>query len=149
MARKTVRKTTYSSTRAKGESSTIEGDRYFLRVDLVSVKLIESSDVLSRSNEIYFKCDRKRIPNKGEIHVEINEVFKPSGGLSLYTQFIEEKKAGTEVVRVQVFDKDASKDDELIDEKISIKLGQSVEYHALEKNGIKVKIGVSAKKTRF
>ena len=149
MARKRVVKT-YSDTRAKGERKAIEGDRYFVRVELVSAKVTESSDsFLSRKSQIYFKCDRKRVPNRGFIEIEINEVFKPTGKLTLYSYFKHKKGGGTDTIRFKAFDHDALKDDELIDEKISVVLGQSRDYLMLDKNGLRVKIEVSAKKTRF
>lgn len=151
MARKQTRRvTTYQSTRAKGEQSTpITDDRYFIKVDLVSCKVEESADVASRSSEVYFKTERKRIPNKGYAKIEINEVFTPTDGITLYSEFIEKKGGGSKVLKFQVFDRDIGSDDELIDEKISVVLGQSREYLAFSNGGLKVKIAVSAKKTRY
>lgn len=149
MARKRVVRT-YSDTRARGERKAIEGDRYFVRVELVSAKVTKSSDgFLSRKSQIYFKTDRKRVPNKGTIDIEINEVFKPTGKLTLYTHFKKKKGGGSDSMRFKIFDHDLIGDDELIDEKISVVLGQSREYLVFDKNGIRVKIEVSAKKTRF
>ncbi len=150
MARKRKTTVTYTSTRAKGEKSTpIKGNRHFLRIDLVSIKVEDSADIASRSSEIYFKCNRKRVPNKGYAKIEINQVFKPTDGLTLYSEFIDKKPGGTKTIKFQVFDRDLSLDDELIDEKISIVMGQSKEYLAFSEGGVKVKIAVSAKKTRY
>lgn len=149
MARKRVVRT-YSDTRAKGEKKAIEGDRYFVRVELVSAKVLKSADtILSRKSQIYFKTDRKRVPNRGTIDIEINEVFKPTGKLTLYTYFKKSKGGGTDTVRFKAWDHDLIGDDELIDEKISIVLGQSRDYIVFDKNGLRVKLEISAKKTRF
>ena len=150
--KRTVR--TYRDTRAKGDRTTIEGHRYFILVELVSVKVEEESDLFGRSNEVYIECGKSkmravRTPSKGEIVVEANEVFKPTGGLTLYSEFREEKDGKTIELPFKVYDRDIGDDDKLIDTKISISLGQSREYLSFSENGMRVKIGVSAKKTRF
>ncbi len=148
MARKRVVKT-YKDTRAKGDRAKIEGNRYFLLVELISAKVEEEADAIGRISEIYFKINRTRCPNKGVINLERNEVFKPQNGLTLYSEFKEVKKDKDHHIRLRVFDQDISKDDELIDEKVNFKFGQSREYYAFAKNGIRVKIAISALKTRY
>ena len=154
MARKRIVKT-YKDTRARGQTKAIEGHRYFIKIDLVSVKMEESADLLSRTTEVYFKCDKGitkkevRAPSQGTINIERNEVFKPTGGLTLYSEFKKKKDGGTVTVTFQAWDKDPSRDENIMSEKISINLGQSTEYLLFDKGGMRVKIGVSANKTRF
>ncbi len=145
---------TYSNTRAKGEKYTIEGNRFFVKVELVSIKVIEEADKIGRTSEIYLECGKSRmkanrIPTFGEIHLDRNEVFKPRGGITLYTAFIEKEGGGTVEIPFKVREQDIGKDDTLVNTTLSVNLGQSLEYLAFEENGLKVKISVSANKTKY
>lgn len=153
MTRKRIVKT-YSDTRAKGERTRIEGNRFFVEVKLVSVKVEEEADSLGRTSELYFECGKtklfdNRTPNNGTINVDRNEVFKPQGGLTLYCEFKEKKGGETLEIPFRVYDQDVGKDDKLINTKLSIQLGQGKEYLSFDENGTKVKISISANRSRF
>ncbi|MHA2252568.1 MAG: hypothetical protein ACXAD7_19545 [Candidatus Kariarchaeaceae archaeon] len=152
MGRKRIVKT-YKDTKAKGDRTAIEGHRYFVRIDLVSLKVEKEADGLGASSEIYIQCGgrvvKNRTPNFGSWHIERNEVFKPTGGITLYSEMKEKKKGGTLEIPFKVFDQDALKDDKLVDTKLSIQLGQSKDYLSFTEQGIKVKVSVAANKTRF
>ncbi|RMG43240.1 MAG: hypothetical protein D6732_00275 [Methanobacteriota archaeon] len=145
---------TYSNTRAKGERYDIEGNRYFVKVELVSIKMLEEADALGRTSEIYLECGKskmisKRFPTKGEIHLDRNEVFKPRGRITLYTEVAESDKGGSIEIPFKVKDKDFGKDETLIDTTLSVTLGQTQEFLAFEENGVKVKISIAGNKTRY
>lgn len=152
MGRKRIVKT-YRDTRAKGDRSAIEGHRYFVRVNLVSIKVEKEADSIGASSEIYIEMGgrivKNRTPNGGTWHIERNEVFKPTGGLTLYSEMKEKKKGGTVQVNLKVFDQDFGKDDKLIDTKLTIQLGQSKDYLSFTENGIKVKVSIAGNKSRF
>lgn len=155
MARKRIVKT-YSDTSAKGERTPIEDDRYFVKIDLVSVKMEERADLVGTS-EIYFKCGGKglfrsdrRTPDLGTINLELNEVFVPDDRLTLYSAFIDQKGGGSIEIPFDVMERDiGKKDSKLIDTQISINLGSSMEYYSFLENGVKVKIGASAIRSRY
>ncbi len=153
MGRKRIVKT-YKDTRAKGESYAIEGNRYMVKVELVSIKMEEEADTIGRISEIYLECGKdkmqaNRIPNKGEIKLERNEVFKPRGGITLFTAFVESNDGGSYEIPFKVKEKDFTKDETLVETTLSVTLGQTQEYLAFDENGVKVKISVAGNKTRF
>ena len=155
MARKRVVKT-YSDTSAKGDRTPIEGNRYFVRVELVSVKIEERTDVLGRTTELFFRVGgqgalerARRTPDEGTINVEINEVFKPKDGLTLYTEFVEAKGGKSIEIPFRVIDEDPGINEPLVNTKLSVNLGADKDYLSFREKGVKVKIGISANKTRY
>ncbi|MHA2275422.1 MAG: hypothetical protein ACXAC2_06635 [Candidatus Kariarchaeaceae archaeon] len=152
MARKRIVKT-YKDTKAKGDRTVIEGHRYFVRVDLVSLKVEKEADGVGASSEIYIEMGgrvvKNRSPNGGTWNIERNEVFKPTGNITLYSEMKEKKKGGTLELPFKVFDQDKLKDDKLVDTKLSVQLGQSKDYLSFTENGIKVKVSVAANRSRF
>ncbi len=155
MAKKRIVKT-YTDTSASGDRTPIEGYRYFLRVDLVSIKAEEKADLTGKTSEYYIKCGGKgifkmanRCPNLGTINLELNEVFKPTDGMTIFSGFYEKKGGGTVELPFAVYDQDLGKDQLLVETMLSITLGQSREFLAFQENGVKVKIAVSAKRTRY
>ncbi|MDH5402987.1 MAG: hypothetical protein OEY49_10890 [Candidatus Heimdallarchaeota archaeon] len=151
MSKRVVRR--YKDTSAKGDSSKIEGNRHFIRVDLVSLKMEERTEIGLRS-EIFFRTGKTKLkrgtrsPSNGSIYIEKNEVFKPAGGLNLYSEFIDQED-GDVVINFQIFENDVGKDDEILETKLNIKIGQNKDYLSFSENGAKIKIAVSGKKTRF
>ena len=150
MGRKRIVKT-YKDTRAKGDKTKIEGHRYFVRVELVSIKMEKEADAVGAVSEIYIQCPGRfsRTPNEGTFDIERNEVFKPTGGLTVYSRMREKKGGETIEIPFKVFDQDMGKDDKLVDTKLSIQLGQGKEYISFSENGVKVKISVAANHSRF
>ncbi|RLG15079.1 hypothetical protein DRN69_03590, partial [Candidatus Pacearchaeota archaeon] len=68
MGRKTIKKT-YKDTYARGQvdKSEFQG-RYFIKIELVSLKVLEDKDMLGNESEFYFKVGKwlhkHRIPQK-------------------------------------------------------------------------------------
>ena len=157
MARKRIVKT-YRDTSAAGDKTRITGNRYFIRLSLTSIKVERSGDLLSRSSEIYFKCGAggklgklspQRMPQKGTINIERNEVFKATPAISRYTEFKDQKGGGTIEIPLKVYERDIGADDKLIDTEISVTLGQTNKFLSFSEKGIKIKVSASAKITRF
>jgi len=153
MGRRVVKKV-YKDTSAPGERDKIEGNRYFLRIDLVSVKSEEEADTIGRDSEYYFEVGslthRQRTPVKGTIHVQRNEVFKPNPYLTLYSEFVESDEPKTLSIPFKIKERDPlKKDDIIVNTKLSIQLGQQKEFQVFKEKGAKVKIAISALKTRF
>ena len=150
MARKRIVKT-YKDTSAKGDRTQIEGNRFFVRIDLVSIKVEKEADALGASSEIYMKCGSRfnRTPDHGTFHIERNEVFKPTGGLTVYSEMKEKKGGATLEIPLQIFDQDLGKDDKLVDTKLAIQLGQTKDYLSFSENGVKVKVSIAGNRSRF
>lgn len=155
MGRKRVVKT-YKDTSASGDRTPIEGNRYFVLVELVSIKAEEEADSMGRTSEFYIKCGGRgalnianRTPNEGTINLDLNEVFIPNERLTLYSQFIDKKGGGVVEIPFSVHDQDVGKDDTLIDTRLSVTLGQNRDYLSFLEKGAKVKIAVSANQTRY
>lgn len=155
MGRKRVVKT-YNDTSASGDRTPIEGDRYFVRMELVSLKMEDTADMVGRGSEIYMKAGGKgifkfdqRTPAEGTINLDLNESFSSNERLTLYSAFVSQKSGGSFEIPFKVYDQDAGKDDKLIDTQISVSLGATTEYHSFLENGVKIKVGVSANQTRY
>jgi len=155
MGRKRVVKT-YNDTSASGDRTPIKGDRYFVRVELVSLKMEDTADAMGRTSELYMKTGGKglfkfdqRTPNVGTINLDLNENFTSNERLTLYSAFIDKKGGGSIEIPFKVYDQDLGKDDKLVDTQLSVSLGQNTEYQSFLENGVKIKIGVSANETRY
>ena len=153
MGRRVVKKV-YKDTSAPGERDKIEGNRFFVRIDLVSIKAAEKADMVGREYEYYFevgpRLHRQRTPTKGTIHVERNEVFKANPYMTLYSEFIEDDSMKTLEIPFKVRERDPLKrDDFIVDTKLSVQLGASKDFMVFKEGGAKIKIAVSAIRTRF
>jgi len=152
--KRTVR--TYKDTSAKGDRTAIEGNRFFIKVELVSLKCEKKADAIGLTSELYFKVGGKglfkldhRTPVNGTIHLDMNEVFKPTDGLTLFCDFVESEKGGTYEIPFKIYDQDVGKDDKLLSTELSVSSGQGTEFVAFQEKGIKVKVGISANRTRY
>jgi hypothetical protein len=147
-------------THAKGETFELERyDRYMLNISLMSLKARRDHDI-GRGGEFFFEVHRKgemrgrRTPDHGEIWLMENQVFTSRQDFTLWTEFITRKQGESKEItlRIQVFEHDPIKNDEVIDQKIVVDLGMSkAKYLALEgKDGnVIAKIKVSAPRTRY
>ncbi len=145
--------TTKKRTYAPGERESISGNRYWVHVDLVSIVLMEKSVLEGKTSEIYFEVSRGRrkirVPQKGAIHLEENEMFSPKDeSFSLWNEFIETKE-GNVLVTIRVKEENVGLDETLIHQKISIPLGSGGDYVMLKSDKVKCKIKVAAPRTRF
>jgi len=154
MGRRVVKRV-YHSTYARGQRDKEEfGDRYMIKIELISIKVLEDRDLLGNESELYFRVGkypsyRHRVPQKGTINLEKNEVFKPSEPITLYLEFVESKSGGIVEVPFDVYERDPlKKDDHLINHKLSIPLNSS-NFQVITQKGLKIKIKLSALQTRF
>ncbi|MBA7511934.1 hypothetical protein ES705_03933 [subsurface metagenome] len=154
MGRRVVKKV-YRDTYAAGQRDTKEfGDRYMVRIELISLKVLEDRDLFGNESELYFRVGRRprsshRVPQKGTINIEKNEVFKPQEGLSLYTEFKKAPKGGLIEVPFHLFERDPGKNDDcIIDHELSIPLGSS-DYKIITQNSVKIKLKLSGIRTRY
>ncbi|MHA1198953.1 MAG: hypothetical protein ACTSQF_06330 [Candidatus Heimdallarchaeaceae archaeon] len=154
MGRRVVKKV-YKDTYARGQRDTKEfEDRYQVKIELISLKVLEDRDLLGNESELYFRVGLRpnysgRIPNRGTINLEKNEVYKPPDGISLYTEFRDAPKGGVVQVPFHIFERDPFKNDDiLVDHEIAIPLGSS-DYKVINQNSIKVKLKLSALKSRY
>ncbi|MHA1707712.1 MAG: hypothetical protein ACTSYV_01300 [Candidatus Heimdallarchaeaceae archaeon] len=153
MGRRVVKKV-YSNTYARGQRDSKEfKDRYLVKIELISMKVLEDKDLLGNESEFYFRVGKRpsysnRIPNKGTINMEKNEVFKPPEGLTLYVEAINAPEGGVVEVPFHLFERDPGKnDDEIINHKISIPLGSS-DFKVITQNSVKIKLKLTGLKTR-
>ncbi|MBY8999500.1 MAG: hypothetical protein KGD64_01160 [Candidatus Heimdallarchaeota archaeon] len=153
MGRRVVKKV-YRDTYARGQTDSKEfDDRFIVKLELISMKILEDRDLLGNESELYFRVGRRpafsgRIPNRGTINMEKNEIFKPLEGLTLYTEFVTMPQGGIISVPFHLFERDPVKnDDEIINIELSIPLGSS-DYKIITQNSIKLKLKLSGLKSR-
>lgn len=154
MGRRVVKKV-YKNTYARGQTDSKEfKDRYQIIIELVSLKVLEDRDLLGNESEIYFRVGQRpnysaRIPNRGTMNLEKNEVYQPLDGLTLYTEFREAPEGGVVQVPFHVFERDPGKNDDIIiDNDLAVPLGSS-DYKVITQNSVKVKLKLSGLKTRY
>ncbi|MEE9409571.1 MAG: hypothetical protein V3V41_01435 [Candidatus Heimdallarchaeota archaeon] len=154
MGRRVVKKV-YRNTYARGQRDIKEfKDRYFVKVELISLKVLEDRDLLGNESEIYFRVGQRphystRVPNRGTMNLEKNEVFKPPEGLTLYSEFRHAPEGGVAQIPFYVFERDPAKnDDEIINHKLAVPLGSS-DYLVINQNAIKVKLKLVGLRTRY
>ncbi|MHA1201974.1 MAG: hypothetical protein ACTSQ4_05575 [Candidatus Heimdallarchaeaceae archaeon] len=154
MGRRVVKKV-YRNTYARGQRDDKEfDDRYIVKIELISIKVLEDRDLLGNESELYFRVGRRpafsgRIPNRGTINMEKNELWKPPEGLTLYTEFIKMSQGGVINVPFHLFERDPGKnDDEIISIDLSVPLGSS-DYQVITQNAVKIKLKLSGLKTRY
>ncbi len=154
MGRRVVKKV-YKDTYARGQRDTKEfKDRFQVKVELISIKVLEDRDLFGNESELYFRVGKRpnystRIPNRGTMNLEKNEIYQPLNGLTLYTEFRDAPKGGAVQVPFHVFERDPGKNDDIIiDHELSVPLGSS-DYKVITQNSIKVKLKLSALRTRY
>ncbi len=153
MGKKVIKKT-YKDTYAAGFKERIEENRFMIRIDLVSMKVLEDIDLLGKHSEIYFKMGgflhKRRFPDKGVFKLEKNESYVPKEPLNLYTWIVEGDPGKKIEVPFKVFDRDRLRPDQkLISTKLDITLGQGGDYVAFQQNKIKLKLYISANKISY
>jgi len=154
MGRRVVKKV-YKDTYARGQRDTKEfEDRYQIKIELVSLKVLEDRDLLGNESELYFRVGKRpnysgRIPNRGTINLEKNEIYQPPDGITLYTEFRDAPKGGVVQVPFHLFERDPAKNDDiLIDHELAVPLGSS-DYKVINQNSVKVKLKLSALQSRY
>ena len=154
MGRRVVKKV-YKDTYARGQRDTKEfKDRYQVTVDLISLKVLEDRDLFGNESEIYFRVGQRphystRVPNRGTLNLEKNEVYKPQNGMTLYSEFRTAPDGGVAQVPFHVFERDPGKnDDEVISHDLAVPLGSS-DYLVVTQNSIKVKLKLTGLRTRY
>ncbi|OLS32188.1 MAG: hypothetical protein HeimAB125_11520 [Candidatus Heimdallarchaeota archaeon AB_125] len=154
MGRRVVKKV-YKNTYARGQRDTKEfEDTFLVRIELISIKVLEDRDLLGNESEFYFRVGLRpnysgRIPNRGSINLEKNEVFQPPDGMTLYSEFRDAPRGGVVQVPFHVFERDPGKnDDKIVDHDLAVPLGSS-DYKVITQNSVKVKLKLSGLKTRY
>ncbi|MHA1686571.1 MAG: hypothetical protein ACTSYD_09230 [Candidatus Heimdallarchaeaceae archaeon] len=154
MGRRVIKKT-YKSTYARGQRDTSEfGDRYFVKIELVSIKVLEDKDLVGNESEFYFRVGkypnyRHRVPQRGTINIEKNETFQITEPLTLYSEFSAHDSGGVIEIPFDMYERDPlKKDDHIINTRITIPLGSS-NYQVITEKNVKIKIKISALKTRY
>ncbi|MFW9991122.1 MAG: hypothetical protein ACFFD4_03600 [Candidatus Odinarchaeota archaeon] len=146
-------------TYAKGQTDQIEGNRYFNTISLMSIKVDDANEInpLDRVGEFYFEIGgegvfktKMRVPYQGEIYIPEKVTFTPKQDFTLFNEFVESKEGSkTDDVRIRLLEKDASRDDVIIDSKVGLVYGSGAKYEVLRGKGVKLKIKISSSKTRF
>ena len=103
---------------------------------------------------MYFRIGQRphyssRVPNKGTINLEKNEIYKPLEGLTLYTEFVDAPEGGVVNVPFHLFERDPGKnDDEIFEHDLAVPLGSS-DYKVITQNSVKVKLKLSGLRSRY
>ena len=154
MGRRVVKKV-YRDTYARGQRDTKEfEDRFMVKIELISLKVLEDRDLLGNESELYFRVGRRpafsgRIPNRGTINMEKNEMFQPPEGITLYSEFIKMPQGGIVEVPFHIFERDPGKnDDEIVNVDLAVPLGSS-DYKVITQNSVKTKLKLSGLRTRY
>lgn len=95
---------------------------------------------------------KQRTPYHGEINLEANQTFTApkTQGFVIYSAFGKIKNTkDIKKVQLEVFEADLGKDQKIIDATLEIRPGQSTEYLIFRGDNVRVKIKVSANKTRY
>ena len=146
-------------TYAKGERDRIKGNRYMNTISLVSLKVedVHESNPLDRTGEFYFEVDdeglmsgkKVRMPQHGEIHVDVNRVFTPKQPFTLWYEFDEAKEGKTKQIKLELKERDKARDDKVFDVKIPLVFGCGTKYEILRGKNVKVKIKITSWLTRY
>ncbi len=141
-------------TYAPGERDEIKENRYWVTIELLSLDVEKKHDIGGKTGEFYFEAGSRlhkiRMPVRGTINLEENETFMPrQKGFTLWNEFVETDTPKTIEIPLKLKEADIGKDKTLINEKIDVQLGVTGQNRVLRGEGVKVKIRVSAPKTRY
>ena len=136
-----------------------EKERFFVSIELVSLKTLKDYDLLGVVGEFYFKIDggklfKSRFPDKGEIKLQKNQSFTSKADLSLWSQFITVRTGKKSTVEIEVILREMDhlkKDTTIASKKFEIKLPSKTAYIILddEDENTKAKLRIQASKTRY
>ncbi len=137
-----------------------EKERYFISIELMSLKTMKDYDILGWRGEFYFKVDsedkvfKARWPNKGEIKLQRNQEFTSKADMSIWSQFITVRADESIILPIKVIlrEKDPlQKDSNIAKQEFEIRLPQKTEYVILqdEKENTKAKLRIQATRTRY
>jgi hypothetical protein len=94
--------------------------RYFVNAYLDSFYTKTSGDVAGKG-EFYFKSNKKRYPDVGEIHLGKNEYFNPPVKPTIYTALVEDKAKEIKF-DFEVWEADPGLDDKFLDKEFKLPL---------------------------
>lgn len=148
---------TTKRTYARGQTDRIKGNRFMNTVSLTSLKVedVHEANPLDKVGEFYFEVDDEgsgkkiRMPQAGEVNVELNRTFTPKQPFTLWFEFEESKKAKTKTLKIELKEADKAFDDKVIVAKIPIVFGSGTKYEVLRGKGVKVKLKITSARTRF
>ena len=136
-----------------------EKERYFVSIELMSLKTTKDYDLFGWRGEFYIKVSgdkvfKARWPNKGEIKLQRNQEFTSKADMSLWSQFITVRADESIILPVKVIlrEKDPLQKDQTIAKQVfEIRLPQKTEYVILqdEDENTKAKLRIQATRTRY
>ncbi|MHA1729671.1 MAG: hypothetical protein ACTSWY_13220 [Promethearchaeota archaeon] len=136
-----------------------EKERYFVSIELVSLKTLKDYDMFGRVGEFYFKIDggklfKARFPNKGVIKLQKNQGFTSKAEMSLWNEFITVRTGEKAIAKIEVILRELDhlkKDSTIAKEEYEIKLPSTTQYVILQDKdeNTKVKLRIQASRTRY
>jgi len=136
-----------------------EKERYFISIDLMSLKTLKDYDLLGWRGEFYFKVDgpkvfKARWPNKGTVKLQRNQEFTSRADMSLWSQFktVRVDKPAIENIKIILRERDHLKKDYTVAElDLEIKLPSKTQYVILQddKEKTKAKLRIQASRSRY
>jgi hypothetical protein len=136
-----------------------EKERYFISIDLMSLKTLKDYDILGWRGEFYFKVDgpkvfKARWPNKGTVKLQRNQEFTSRADMSLWSQFktVRVDKPALENIKVILRERDHLKKDYTVAElDLEVKLPSKTQYVILQddKEKTKAKLRIQASRSRY
>jgi len=136
-----------------------EKERYFISIDLMSLKTLKDYDILGWRGEFYFKVDgpkvfKARWPNKGTVKLQRNQEFTSRADMSLWSQFktVRVDKPALENIKVILRERDHLKKDYTVAElDLEIMLPSKTQYVILQddKEKTKAKLRIQASRSRY
>ena len=151
--------TTGRKTYAKGQTDRIKGNRFMNVISLKSIKVedVHEANPMDKTGEFFFEVDDEgfgsgkglRIPQFGEIQIELNKIFTSRQDFTLWMEFAKSDKAKTKTIKIKLKEADKTRDDTVIDAKIPLVYGSGTKYEILRGKGVKIKLKISSSRTRF
>ena len=136
-----------------------EKERYFISIDLMSLKTLKDYDILGWRGEFYFKVDgpkvfKARWPNKGTVKLQRNQEFTSRADMSIWSQFktVRVDKPAVENIKVILREMDHLKKDHTVAElDLQINLPSKTQYVIIQddKENTKAKLRIQASRTRY
>jgi hypothetical protein len=138
-----------------------EKERFFVSIELVSLKTLKDYDIFGWVGEFYFKSDgeknipvKSRFPDAGVIKLAKNQNFTSRADMTLWSQFetIRVGEEKTVPVTIELREKDHLKKDTVIaKETFEVELPHKTKYVILqdEDEDTKAKLRIQSTRTRY
>lgn len=136
-----------------------EKERFFISIDLMSLKTLKDYDIMGWRGEFYFKIESEKLfkarwPNKGTVKLQRNQNFTSKADMSLWSQFKTVKAGAKAIIRIKIILREQDhlkKDSTVAEEEYEIVLPSKTRYDVLQddKEQTKVKLRIQASRTRY